>query len=168
MNVSISLDELTDILARESVQCDRLAHNIVQEREAIKGMALQNFITINQARISILECLQGLKEELDGVLDRLAVAHHVPGTERTFTQVLHRIHAPQAHVVLQQYERLAEKARSVTHDLAINQMLITNVQSFLVRAMEVYRQPAQEDGLYTVSGSRNTSGTSSALIRRQG
>lgn len=168
MNASISLDQLTHILTRESVQCDLLSQNIIQEREAIKCMALQDFVSINQSRISILECFHSLKEELDGLLQRLAVACHVPEAGRTLTEILRRTQSPQAGIILEQYERLAEKVRTVKHDIAVNQVLIKNVQSFLIRAMEAHHQPPPGDALYTVSGSRSTSGVSAALIKRQG
>lgn len=168
MNASISLDQLTHILTRESVQCDLLSQNIIQEREAIKCMALQDFVSINQSRMSILECFHSLKEELDGLLERLAVAYHVPEAGRTLTEILRRTQSPQAGIILEQYERLAEKVRTVKHDIAVNQVLIKNVQSFLIRAMEAHHQPPPGDALYTVSGSRSTSGVSAALIKRQG
>ncbi|MGZ8374648.1 MAG: flagellar export chaperone FlgN [Nitrospira sp.] len=168
MNASISLDQLTHILTRESVQCDLLSQNIIQEREAIKYMALQDFVLINQSRISILECFHSLKEELDGLLERLAVAYHVPEAGRTLTEILRRTQSSQAGIILEQYERLAEKVRTVKHDIAVNQVLIKNVQSFLIRAMEAHHQPPPGDALYTVSGSRSNSGVSAALIKRQG
>ena len=166
MNASISLDQLTHILTRESVQCDLLSQNNTQEREAIKCMALQEFVSINQSRISILECLHSLKEELDGLLERLAV--HVPEAGRTLTEILRRTQSPQAGIILEQYERLAEKVRAVKHDIAVNQVLIKSIQSFLIRAMEAHRQPPPGDDLYTVSGSRSKSGMPAALIKRQG
>ncbi|MGZ8364809.1 MAG: hypothetical protein ACXW37_00490 [Nitrospira sp.] len=168
VNASISLDQLTHILTRESVQCDLLSQNIIQEREAIKCMALQDFVLINQSRISILECFHSLKEELDGLLERLAVAYHVPEAGRTLTEILRRTQSSQAGIILEQYERLAEKVRTVKHDIAVNQVLIKNVQSFLIRAMEAHHQPPPGDALYTVSGSRSNSGVSAALIKRQG
>lgn len=168
VNESISLDELSNILTRESVQCELLAQNIVQEREAIKCMALQEFVSINHSRISILECLRTLKEELDVVLDRLAIAYHLPKAGRTLIDILRQAHSPQAEVILQQYERLADKVRAVKHDIAVNQLLIKNVQSFLIRALEAHRQPPPGEDLYTVSGSRSNSGMPAALIRREG
>jgi FlgN protein len=168
VNASISLEQLTHILTRESAQCDLLSQNITQEREAIKCMELQAFVSINQSRISILECFHSLKEEQDGLLERLAVAYHVPEAGRTLTEILRRTHSPQAGSILEQYERLAEKVRAVKHDIAVNQVLIKSVQSFLIRAMEAHHQPPPEDALYTVSGSRSNSGMSAALIKRQG
>lgn len=168
VNATISLDELTQILTRESVQCDLLTQNIVHERDAIKCMALQTFVSINQSRVSILECLHSLKQELDDVLDRLAVAYLVPEDGRTLTEILRRTQHPQAGIILEQYERLADKVRAVKHDIAANQLLIKNVQSFLIRAMEIHRQPPPGDDLYTMSGSRGHSIMPAALIRRQG
>ena len=168
MHASISLDQLTHIITREFVQCELLAHNIVQEREAIKRLALQEFVSINQSRVSILECLGSLKEEWEVVLDQLAVAYHVPEAGRTLTEILRRTHSPQAGFILEQYERLADRVRAVKHDIEVNQLLIQNAQSFLVRAMEAHRQPSTGDDFYTVLGSRGKSGMPAALIRRQG
>ena len=168
VNAPISLDQLTHILTRESVQCDLLAQNIVQEREAIKRMELQIFVSINQSRISILECLHSLKEELDGVLDRLAAAYDVPETMRTLPEILRRAQSPQSGIILEQYERLAEKVRAVKRDIGVNQLLIKSVQSFLVRAMEAHCPPTPGDDLYTVSGSPSKTGMPAAVIRRQG
>ncbi|NGZ08361.1 MAG: hypothetical protein CV088_03120 [Nitrospira sp. LK70] len=168
VNESISLDELSNILTRESVQCDLLAQNIVQEREAIKRLAFPEFVSINHSRIAILECLRILKEELDVVLDRLASAYHGPETGRTLTEILRQAHSPQAEGIMQQYERLADKVRAVKQDIAVNQILIKNIQSFLIRAMDAHRQPSPGEDLYTVSGSRSNSGMPAALIRREG
>jgi hypothetical protein len=168
VNASIPLDQITHILARESAQCDLLAQNIIQEREAIKRMSLHEFVSINQSRISILECLRSLKEELDTLVDDFADTYQVPKAGRTLAEILHRAQSPQAGIILQQYERLAEKARVVKQDIAVNQLLVKNVQSFLVRAMEAHRQPPLGDDLYSVAGSRNNSSMPAALIRRQG
>lgn len=168
VNASISLDELTDILTRESVQCDLLSQNIVQEREAIKDMALKKFVSINQSRIVILECLRRLKGELDDILDRLAAVHHVPEGGRTLAEILRRTQSPQAGIILHQYEQLAVKVRTVKQDIAVNQLLIKNVQSFLVRAMEAHRPPSPEGNLYSMAGCQQPSSMPAALIRRQG
>jgi hypothetical protein len=168
VNASISLDQLTHILTRESAQCDLLAQNIVQEREAIKRMALHEFVSINQSRISILECLGGLKDEFEAFLQGFGEAYQVPEAGRTLTEILHRAQSPQAGLILQQYERLAEKVRLVKQDIAVNQLLIKNVQSFLLRAMEAHRQPPPGDDLYSMSGGQKQSSMPAALIRRQG
>jgi hypothetical protein len=168
VNASISLDQLTHILTRESAQCDLLAQNIVQEREAIKRMALHEFVSINQSRIAILECLGGLKDEFEAFLQGFGEAYHVPEADRTLTEILHRVQSPQAGLILQQYERLADKVRTVKQDIAVNQLLIKNVQSFLVRAMEAHRQPPPGGDLYSMSGSQKQSSMPAALIRRQG
>jgi hypothetical protein len=168
VNASISLDQLTHVLTRESDQCDLLAQNIVHERDAIKRMALSEFLSINQSRISILESLHRLKGERDTLLDDLAQAYQVPQPSRTIPEILHRAQSPQAGMILQQYERLAEKVRTVKQDIAVNQVLINNVQSFLLRAMEAHRQSLPAGDLYSESGGRQRNSVPAAVIRRQG
>ncbi len=168
VNVSGSLDQFIDLLARESAQCELLAHNIRHERDAIKRMALHEFVAINQSRVSILERLNGLKEEFDAFVRELARIHDVPETSRTFTQILQRMKHPQTHAVLEQYERLAARVRTVQQDIAVNQVLVKNIQSFLARALEAHRQPAPESDVYSMLGGRNTSGMPATLIRRKG
>jgi hypothetical protein len=168
VNDPISLDQLTHILARESDQCDLLAQNIVQERDAIKRMALGEFLSINQSRISILESLHHLKDELDLLLDNLANVYQVPQSNRTVTEILHQAQSPQAGAILQQYEKLAEKVRAVKQDIGVNQILINNVQSFLMRAAEAHRQGATEEDLYSASGARDSVASQAVLIRRKG
>lgn len=168
VNATNSLDQLSQILIRESIQCDRLKQNIVQERDAVKRMALSEFVSINRVRIEILEGLGNLKVELDASVRELGFAYHVPEAGRTLTEILHRVQNPQAGVILQQYERLAEKVRAVKQDISVNQLLIKNIQSFLIRAMEAHRQPPKGEDLYTVSGCRSKMGVPAALIRQRG
>ncbi|HRI37830.1 MAG TPA: flagellar export chaperone FlgN [Nitrospira sp.] len=168
VNASISLEQLLHILARESAHCDLLAQNIVQERDAIKRMALSEFLSINQSRISILESLHRLKDELDLLLDGLANTYQVPLPNRTITEILHRVQSPQTGVILEKYERLAEKVRAVKQDIAANQVLIHSVQSFLFRALEAHRQALPEGDLYSELGSRQQHQVPAAVIRRQG
>lgn len=168
VNASISLDPLTQILARESIQCELLAQNIVQEREAIKRMALYEFVSINQSRLSILECLRCLKQDLDGFVDQLAAASHVPEDRRTLTEMLYRTGNPQAGVILEQYEGLAKKVRKVKQDIEVNQLLIQNTQAFFIRAMEAHRQLAPGNDLYSELGCRSKHSRPAELIRRQG
>ena len=168
VNISGSLDQVLDLIARESAQCELLAQNIRHERDAIKRMALDEFISINQARVSILESLSGLKEEFDAFVRELASTQDVPETGRTLTHILQRMKNPQAHAILQQYEQLAEQVRAVQQDIAVNQVLVKNIQSFLVRALEAHRQPAPENDVYSLLGGRNTSGMPAPLIRRKG
>lgn len=168
MNATIALDQLSQILTRESIQCDLLVQNIVQERDVIKRMALSEFVSINQARIAIIEGLGNLKEELDAFVREFGAAYSVSQASRTITEILHRVQSPQAGVVLQQYERLAEKARAMKQEISVNQLLIKNIQSFLIRAMEAHRQPLQGEELYSVSGHGSKRSMPAALIRRQG
>lgn len=168
VNASISPDQLIQILARESAQCDLLAQNIVHERDAVKRLALQEFHSINQVRTSILNSLGLLREELDVLLRALEERCHVPAASRTLSEILHQAYGTQADVVLQQYERLAEKARAVKQDIAVNQLLIKNVQSFLMRAAEAYRQGPQEDELYSASGVRGTAVGQAVMLKRKG
>jgi len=168
VNISGSLDQLIDLLARESAQCELLAQNIRHERDAIKRMALHEFISINQSRVSILESLNGLKEAFDAFVRDLATAYGVPEAGRTLTNILQRTKSPQAQAILQQYERLAAQVRTVQQDIAVNQVLVNNIQSFLVRALEAHRQPAPESDVYSMFGGRNAGGTPATLIRRKG
>jgi hypothetical protein len=168
LNTSTSLDQLSHILTRESHQCDLLAQNIVQEREAIKRMALPEFVSINQVRVGILESLGTLKEEFDESVRTLGATYHLPESGRTLTEVVHRAQGPEAEAVLRQYEGLAEKARALKQDIAINQLLVQNVQSFLTRAADACRQGAQEDELYSASGVRGTVAGQAVLLERKG
>lgn len=168
MKDSRPLEQLTHLLGRESAQCEILAQNIIQERDAIKRMALHEFVAINQTRISILECLSGLKEKFDALVQDLPAAHGLPEMGRTLPDLLQRIKSPQALAILEQYERLADRVRTVQQDIAVNQLLVKNIQSFIVRALEAYRQPASESDVYSISGGRSTSGTLATLIRRKG
>ena len=168
VNASISLDPLPDILTRESTQCDLLAQNIAQERDAIKRMALNEFLSINQSRVLILESLHRLKEEFDLLVDELANTYQVPLSNRTVTEILYRSQSPQAGVILQQYEHLAEKVRAVKQDIGVNQILINNVQSFLMRAAEAHRQGTTEENLYSAPGARSLVASQAVLIKRKG
>ena len=162
------LEQVLHLLSRESAQCDLLAHNILQERDAIKRMALHEFIAINQTRISILECLSGLKEEFDGLVRDLSAAHGLPDTGRTLPDILQGIKSSQALAGLELYERLADRVRAVQRDITVNQLLVKNVQSFIVRALEAHRQTAPESDVYSISGGRSSTGTPASLIRCKG
>jgi len=168
VNTSTSLAQLLHILDRESAHCDLLAQNIVQERDAIKRMALSEFLAISQSRSSILESLHHLKDELDLLLNNLANVHQIPRSSRTVTEILRQAQGPQAGAILQQYEKLAEKVRAVKQDIGVNQILINNVQSFLMRAAEAHRQGATEEDLYSASGALGSASSQALLIRRKG
>lgn len=131
-------------------------------------MALGEFLSINQSRISILESLHQLKDELDRLLDDLANTYQVPLSNRTVTEILHRVQSAQAGVILEQYEH-AEKIRAVKQDIAANQVLIHSVQSFLfLRALEAHRQSLPDGDLYLELGARQQHHVPAAVIRRQG
>ena len=168
VNDSRPLEQLIRLLGRESAQCELLAQNILQEREAIKRMALHEFVAINQTRIAILECLSGLKEEFDAFVRDLPNGDGLPETGRTLPDFLQRIKSPQAQAVLEQYERLAGRVRTVQQDIAVNQLLVKNIQSFIVRALEAHCQPAPECDVYSMSGGRSAGSTPATLIRRKG
>ncbi len=168
LNTSTSLDQLSHILSRESHQCDLLARNMVQEREAIKCMALHEFVSINQVRVGILECLAGLKEELDALVQGLGVAYQLPETPRTLTEILRRVQSQQADLILKQYEGLAEKVRAVKQDIAVNQLLIKNVHGFLIRAADAHRERPQDEDLYSEYGVRGAGMRQAVLLTRKG
>ena len=134
----------------------------------MKRMALHEFVAINHTRMSILERLSGLKEEFDALVRDLPAAHGLPETGRTLPDVLQRMKTPQAQAVLERYERLADRVRVVQQDIAVNQLLVKNIQSFIVRALEAHRQPDPEGDVYSISGGRKTGGAPATLIRRKG
>lgn len=168
MEDSRLLEQVLHLLNRESAQCDLLAHNILLERDAIKRMALHEFIAINQSRISILECLSGLKEQFDWLVRDLSTSHGLPDTGRTLPDILQSIKSSQAFAGLELYERLADRVRAVQRDIAVNQLLVKNIQSFIVRALEAHRQTAPECDVYSISGGRGSTGTPATLIRCKG
>jgi DNA-binding transcriptional regulator YbjK len=168
VNDSRLLDQFLHLLGRESEQCELLAQNILQERDVIKHMSLHEFVAINQTRMSILERLSGLKEEFDALVRDLSAAYSLPETGRALPDLLQRMKTSQAHAALERYERLADRVRTVQHDIAVNQLLVKNIQSFIVRALEAHRHPGPESEGYSISGARHTGGTPATLIRRKG
>jgi predicted transcriptional regulator len=146
VNTSTSLAQLPDLLTRESTQCDLLAQNIVQERDAIKRMALSEFLSINQSRVTILESLHRLKEEFDLLVEDLANTYQVPMSDRTVTEILHRAQSPQTEIILQQYERLAERVRAVKQDIAANQVLIhkISIQNPVLGSISICRRRSSD------------------------
>lgn len=168
VNDSRPLEQVIQLLDRESAQCELLAQNMLQEREAIKQMALHEFVAINQSRMAILERLSGLKEEFDASVRALPAAYGLPETGRALPDLLQRMKTPQAQAALERYERLADRVRTVQQDIAVNQLLVKNIQSFLVRALEAHRQSGLESDVYSISGARSTGGTPATLIRRKG
>ncbi len=161
-----AITHLFDLLGREEAQCDLLERTILEEREAIRRLAIERFATINDARTNVLRTLQFLEKERAALIDRLAEEWGIDGHAMSLSQLCARLDPPTAQGLERRHEQLAAKIRRLHREITLNAMAIAEFQRVLHGGLQAWQDGLGGEGLYSASGRGRT--VDAMVVRRRG
>jgi flagellar biosynthesis/type III secretory pathway chaperone len=167
-DMGTDLQQLDSILRREETKCDALAENIQRERQALRTLTLTEMAEVNRQRAELLDELFLLETERTAWVGLLADRWNLTPSSISLSVILERIESAEAQRLEQLYTRMAGKIRSLRHEISINAGILTSLQSFIRKGLNVVRQAAAPLGLYSESGTPRECGTGAVMFRQKG
>jgi flagellar biosynthesis/type III secretory pathway chaperone len=167
-DIVTALRKLDHILFREEAQCDALAENIQRERQALRTLTLTEMGEVNRQRAALLDELLLLETERTAWVAQLADRWNLGSSAISLSVILERIEMAEAQRLEKLYTRMAEKIRSLRHEISINASILNSLQSFIRKGLNVVRQAAAPPGLYSGTGAPLECGTGPLMFRQKG
>ncbi len=149
-----TIRHLTDLLVREEYLSNDLLNCLQRERSAIRRLALSEFEAVNQQRLATLSALEQVETDRQRLMGRLAESAGMSAQTVTLQAIIERLHPSSSPGLDHCYVRLAAKLRSVRQEIAFNAKLIETVQGFIGQLLSAWNETAPDDGLYSLSGTR--------------
>jgi hypothetical protein len=166
-DIATALQQLDHILRREEAQCDALAHNIQREREALRTLTLTDMAEINHRRTGLLDELLLLETERTAWVGRLADRWNLDPSAISLSVILERIETAEAQRLETLYTRMAGKIRVLRHEISINAGILTSLQSFIRKGLNVVHQATAPLALYSGSGEPDQCGMGALMFRQK-
>ena len=163
-----ALQQLDHILHREEAQCDALAHNIQRERQALRTLTLTDMAEVNHQRAGLLDELLLLETERTAWVTRMAVRWNLAPSAISLSVILERIETNEADRLEVLYTRMAGKIRALRHEISINAGILTSLQSFIRKGLNVVHQATAPLALYSGSGEPDQCGMGALMFRQKG
>jgi len=167
-DIVTALQELDHILRREEAQCDALAHNIARERQVLRTLKLTDMAEVNHQRAELLDGLHLLETERTAWVARLAGHWNLAPSTISLSVILERLEAAEAQRLETLYTRMAGKIRALRHEISINAGILSSLQIFIRKGLNVVRQATAPLGLYSGSGGPLESGMGALMFRQKG
>ena len=168
LDLATALRQLEHILGCEEAHCEALAHNIQRERQALRTLTLADLPEVNHQRAGLLEDLHRLEVERTAWVKGLADCWHLAPSALSLTVILERLDTAEAKQLEGQYTRMAEKIRTLRHEISINASILNSLQVFIQRGLNVMRQATAPLGLYSGSGAPHQLGMGALMFRQKG
>jgi len=167
-DIMTDLQQLDHILRREEAQCDALARNIQQERQALRTLKLTDMAEVNHQRAGLLDELLLLEAERTAWVARLADRWNLAPSAISLSVILERFDANEAQRVETLYTGMAGKIRALRHEISVNAGILNGLQAFIRKGLNVMRQATAPLGLYSGSGAPDSCGMGAVMFRQKG
>lgn len=164
--VSSMISQLGHFLHQEEAACRQLLDTVQVERLAISELDILRFDGINRRRLAILEALQVLADQRDGLVRDLAAHYGLPSPSSLHTLI---DHLPVEAVEFRScYATYIASAKTVREEIKQNALLIEGIRGVVDQALSVQAPIAQGNDLYTAGGQSFIPGRVNMLIHQQG
>ena len=167
-DIATALQELDHILRREEAQCDALAHNIQQERQALRTLVLTDMAEVNRQRAALLDKLLLLETERTAWVEGVADRWNLAPSAISLSVILERVETVEAQRLERRYTGMAGKIRALRHEISINASILSSLQVFIGKGLNVVRQATAPLGLYSGSGAPRECGVGGLMFRQKG
>jgi len=158
---------LCQLLDREGTACHTLLETVLEERAAIRNLAVTKFHPINCKRLVVLESLQTLAQEREALVRQIALQHAFdPAT--TVQGLIDLLAAPESIGLRERYDAFASIVKMVRAEIKHNVVLIEGIRGVLDQALSVGAATAPGFDAYNGEGQHSRASTANLLIHQQG
>jgi len=162
-----TITSLCRLLDREETACHTLLETVLEERAAIRNLAVTEFHPINCKRLVVLESLQTLAQEREALVRRIAVQQAFdPAT--TIQGLIDQLAASESIGLRERYDSFMSIVKMVRAEIKHNVVLIEGIRGVLDQALSAGATIAPGLDVYNGEGQRSRAATANLLIHQQG
>lgn len=162
-----TIPALCRLLDREGAACHTLLETVLEERAAIRNLAVTKFHPINCKRLVVLESLQMLAQEREALVRQIALQHAFdPAT--TIQGLIDLLAAPESIGLRERYDSFVSIVKMVRAEIKHNVVLIEGIRGVLDQALSAGAAIAPGSDVYNGDGQHSRAASANLLIHQQG
>ncbi|MBY0249251.1 MAG: flagellar protein FlgN [Nitrospiraceae bacterium] len=162
-----TIPTLCRLLDREEAACQALLETVLEERAAIRNLAVTEFHPINCKRLVVLESLQALAQEREALVRHIALQHALDPTT-TIHGLIDVLAVPESIGLRERYDSFVSIVKMVRAEIKRNVALIEGIRGVLDQALSAGAAIAPEGDVYNGDGQHSQGATTNLLIHQQG
>ena len=162
-----TIPALCRLLDREGAACHTLLETVLEERVAIRNLAVTEFHPINSKRLVVLESLQALAQEREALVRQVALQQAFdPAT--TIQGLIDLLAAPESIGLRERYNSFVSIVKMVRAEIKHNVVLIEGIRGVLDQALSAGAAIAPGVDVYNGNGQHSRAASANLLIHQQG
>lgn len=162
-----TIPALCRLLDREGAACHALLETVLEERAAIRNLAVTEFHPINCKRLVVLESLQTLAQEREALVRQIALQHAFdPAT--TIQSLIDLLAASESSGLRERYNSFVSIVKMVRAEIKHNVVLIEGIRGVLDQALSAGAAVAPGCDVYNGDGLHSRAASANLLIHQQG
>lgn len=162
-----TIPALCRLLDREEAACQILLETVLEERAAIRDLAVTEFHPINCKRLAVLESLQELGQEREVLVRQIALQHGLdPAT--TIHGLIDLLPASESTGLRERYNGFVSIVKMVRAEIKHNVVLIEGIRGVLDQALSAGAAIAPGFDVYNGDGQHSRAASANLLIHQQG
>jgi flagellar biosynthesis/type III secretory pathway chaperone len=162
-----TIPTLCRLLDREEAACQTLLETVLEERAAIRNLAVTEFHPINCKRLVVLESLQTLAQEREALVRHIAMQHAL-GSTTTIHNLIDLLAAPESIGLRERYNSFISIVKMLRAEIKHNVVLLEGIRGDLDQALSAGATIAPGFDVYNGDGQRSRAATANLLIHQQG
>jgi flagellar biosynthesis/type III secretory pathway chaperone len=163
------LARLLETLGALRLRTQSFADLLTSERQAIRTLATDQLISLNQAKLRLLKELSTYEDVRKGIVEQLATLWKIPVGSMTMASIADRVGGPIADQLKQQQTQLNHSILTMKRSNQVTGAVLQKSLTFLHEAISVMRAPFQVQlSLYSESGSIQAPALEGGLLERRG
>lgn len=163
------LARLLETLGALRQRTQSFADLLTRERQAIKALATDQLISLNEAKLRLLTELSTYEDRRKDIVEQLAALWKIPADSMTIGSIADRAGGPVADQLKRQQAQLNHSIVTMKRSNQITGAVLQKSLTFLHEAIGIVRAPFHVQlSLYSESGSMQASALEGGLLERRG
>lgn len=162
-----TIPALCRLLDHEGAACHALLETVLEERRAIRDLAVTEFHPINCKRLAVLESLQALAQEREALV-RQIVLQHAFDPDTTIQGLIDQLADSESAGLRERYNAFISIVKSVRAEIKHNVVLIEGIRGVLDQALSAGAAIAPGFDAYNGEGQHARAVSANLLIHQQG
>ncbi|HKN86376.1 MAG TPA: flagellar protein FlgN [Nitrospiraceae bacterium] len=163
------LVHLLEILKALQQRTQSFADLLIQERQAIKMLAMDQLTSLNEVKLRLIDELTRYEDVRKGIIEQLAALWKAPADSMTIGWIAGHIGEPVAGQLKRQQAQLNQSILAAKRSNQVTGTVLHKSLAFLHAAVSIARSPFQtQPALYSESGSVLATTREGGLLERRG
>ncbi|MDQ6736060.1 MAG: flagellar protein FlgN [Nitrospirota bacterium] len=163
------LARLLETLGALRQRTQSFADLLTRERQAIKALATDQLISLNEAKLRLLKELSTYEDRRKDIVEQLAALWKIPADSMTIGSIADRTGGPVADQLKRQQAQLNHSIVTMKRSNQVTGAVLQKSLTFLHEAIGIMRAPFHVQlSLYSESGSMQARALEGGLLERRG